>query len=187
MTYTAYDIAKDPRWTYMTIPEIDCLHRLAALVPKDPQAIMINIGAGIGASGLALREGNATAHLISIDIAWEASTGCLLAERGAFEKAGREPPEQIQSESIPAGKNWKRGKVDLVFIDGNHYEEFVRGDIEAWLPHIRKGGILAFHDYDVPCPPWPIPWEDIRRAVDALVMPYYKVIEKVERIIAFRV
>lgn len=185
MSYTSYDIAKDPRWTYMTIPEIDCLRRLAALVPAN--GIMINIGAGIGASGLALREGNEKAYLISIDPVYEASVGCLLAEKGAFEQAGRTPPEQIQSESIPAGKNWKRGKVNLVFVDGDHSEQAVRGDIKAWLPHIKKGGILAFHDYNVPCPPWPIPWEDVRRAVDSLVTPHYKVIEECERIIAFRV
>lgn len=184
MTYTAYDIARIPIFTYMSIAEVDCLHRLAGMVPVSPETILINIGAGIGASGLALREGNLLARIVSIDPVWDASTGSLLSEIHAFQKAGFVPPEQIQSESIPAGLAWARGKVDLVFVDGDHHEANVRGDIQAWLPHIRQGGILAFHDYSVQ---WPVPWEEVRRAVDALVTPYYPIIEKVERIIAFRV
>lgn len=38
-------------------------------------------------------------------------------------------------------------QVDLVFIDANHEYEFVKQDIEAWLPHVRPGGIIAGHDY----------------------------------------
>jgi hypothetical protein len=37
--------------------------------------------------------------------------------------------------------------IDLVYIDGDHRLEFIRRDIELWLPKIRKGGILAGHDF----------------------------------------
>ena len=36
---------------------------------------------------------------------------------------------------------------DLVFIDGDHYKEDVKTDIEAWWPLIKTGGILCGHDY----------------------------------------
>jgi len=43
--------------------------------------------------------------------------------------------------------------ADLVFIDGDHREEAVIADIEAWRPHVRPGGILCGDDYNVePCP-----------------------------------
>jgi hypothetical protein len=38
--------------------------------------------------------------------------------------------------------------LDFVFIDADHTEEAVRADIEAWLPKVRPGGLLAGHDYD---------------------------------------
>ena len=38
--------------------------------------------------------------------------------------------------------------LDLVFIDGNHDYEYVKQDIALWQPKIRKGGILAGHDFN---------------------------------------
>ena len=52
------------------------------------------------------------------------------------------------------------GPLDLVFIDGDHSYEHVKQDIELWLPKLRKGGILAGHDYGHPDLP------DVKRAVD---------------------
>lgn len=40
-------------------------------------------------------------------------------------------------------------QLDLVFIDGNHSYEYVKKDIDLWLPKVRKGGILSGHDYDL--------------------------------------
>jgi predicted O-methyltransferase YrrM len=36
--------------------------------------------------------------------------------------------------------------LDLLFIDGDHSYEGCRTDIEAWFPHVRSGGVVAFHD-----------------------------------------
>lgn len=36
--------------------------------------------------------------------------------------------------------------VDMVFIDGDHSYEGVRGDWEAWRLNVRPGGIVALHD-----------------------------------------
>jgi len=37
--------------------------------------------------------------------------------------------------------------LDAVFIDADHTYEAVKKDIENWMPKVRKGGILAGHDY----------------------------------------
>ena len=35
----------------------------------------------------------------------------------------------------------------MVYIDADHSYEAVKADIDAWMPHVRDGGILAGHDY----------------------------------------
>ena len=39
------------------------------------------------------------------------------------------------------------GSLDAVFIDADHTYEAARRDIANWMPKVRKGGILAGHDY----------------------------------------
>jgi hypothetical protein len=51
-------------------------------------------------------------------------------------------------------------KFGLAFVDGEHDADSVRRDIDAVLPRLAPGGLLAFHDY--PDPGWP----DVRRVVD---------------------
>jgi MMP 1-O-methyltransferase len=36
--------------------------------------------------------------------------------------------------------------IDLLFIDANHEYEAVARDFEMWIPHVKPGGIVAFHD-----------------------------------------
>lgn len=38
------------------------------------------------------------------------------------------------------------GRVDFLFIDGDHSYEGLKGDWEAWRKLIRPGGIVAVHD-----------------------------------------
>lgn len=40
--------------------------------------------------------------------------------------------------------------IDFLFIDGLH--EQCELDMKLWLPKVKKGGLVAFHDYDLPHP-----------------------------------
>jgi cephalosporin hydroxylase len=64
----------------------------------------------------------------------------------------------IKLGSVKASKLYDNNSLDFVFIDANHTYEFVRKDIEAWLPKIKVGGYIGGHDYNS-C-------EGVKRAVD---------------------
>jgi hypothetical protein len=53
-----------------------------------------------------------------------------------------------------------RNGLAAVYIDGDHEFESVKQDIELWLPKVKRGGILAGHDYGAS-------WVGVKKAVDA--------------------
>lgn len=60
--------------------------------------------------------------------------------------------------STSVAEQFEDGSLDIVFIDAAHDYDSVCQDIAAWLPKVKKGGILAGHDY------WG--WPEVKRAVD---------------------
>jgi predicted O-methyltransferase YrrM len=88
--------------------------------------------------------------------------------RAAFEdnlrKAGVAPLVQIvQEDSKTAHRHFPDGFFDFIFIDAAHSYERVRDDIINYYSKVRKGGILAGHDYAHS--------DSVRRAVDELLRP----------------
>ena len=51
----------------------------------------------------------------------------------------------IKKHSIDASGQWEK-PIDILFIDGSHEYEDVKADFKAFYPHVKKGGIIAFHD-----------------------------------------
>ena len=44
-------------------------------------------------------------------------------------------------------KTWDK-EIDLIFIDAHHYFPNVFWDYVGWLPHVKSGGKMLFHDYE---------------------------------------
>lgn len=162
---------------YLSPDEVTFLKKLARSIPKR-SPIMVNIGAGAGTSGLALREARVDAKLYTIDIRPSGPLGGLEGERNAFDIADLRYPEQILGDSKEVGKEWDKG-VDLLFVDGDHSKDGIEGDINAWLPHVVNNGIVVFHDYEN------TKWDEVKPAVDK-AMKDYEIIGLSNRIIAFR-
>jgi predicted O-methyltransferase YrrM len=51
-------------------------------------------------------------------------------------------------DSFTKAKEFQDNSIEFCFIDANHTYEFVRKDIEAFLPKMKKGGVIAGHDYN---------------------------------------
>lgn len=62
----------------------------------------------------------------------------------------------IRTTSLNAVEKFDDESIDFVFIDGSHEYEDIKNDIISWLPKVKKGGILAGHDYYLP--PQPFSW-----------------------------
>jgi predicted O-methyltransferase YrrM len=53
----------------------------------------------------------------------------------------------IKKDSLEAARQFPDGSLDFVFIDASHDYESVKADINAWTKKVRRGGIVAGHDY----------------------------------------
>lgn len=53
----------------------------------------------------------------------------------------------IRKTSMDAVHHFKDKSLDFVYIDGDHSFSKVAEDIQAWTWKVRKGGIVAGHDY----------------------------------------
>jgi predicted O-methyltransferase YrrM len=145
----------------MTLKEAAALGE-AVMQLRAPAPVIVQIGAYIGASTVAILRARPDTFIFSVDIkAW--------GEEFENVAAAGLPTSQVVrvlGESAHVGAAWPY-PVDMVLIDGDHRYDYVKVDILTWMPKVCKGGLLAFHDYIVnPKPPIK---GNVAKAVDELV------------------
>lgn len=74
----------------------------------------------------------------------------------------------VRMSSLDACKLYSDESLDFVFIDAGHEYDDVKDDILSWLPKVKKGGILAGHDFSNDSP-------GIIRAVNELLPGFERV------------
>lgn len=53
--------------------------------------------------------------------------------------------EQWRMKSSEAAASWSEA-IDILLIDGSHSYDDVRADFFSFLPHVKPGGLILFHD-----------------------------------------
>lgn len=173
---------------YLKLDELKFLIQLVKSLSDDP--LVVNIGAGVGTSAMAFLEARSDSFVVSVDLYTgvrpEGGLGNEYLEIKGMNLLDRRA--EIYSDSAVAGKKWFehknepwwRRKVDMVFHDAAHDEVMLMAEIEAWLPRVRAKGIIAVHDYTSEY------WGGVVKAVDDVLRPQFKFIDKAETLIAFR-
>ena len=65
----------------------------------------------------------------------------------AMEKLKNYDATLLQSMSVSASYGFENNSLDFVYIDGNHDFDYVMLDLIHWCRKVRKGGVVAGHDY----------------------------------------
>lgn len=56
--------------------------------------------------------------------------------------------ELIRKMSDIAVNDFLDNSLDFIYIDGNHFIEYFKKDVNNWWPKIKYGGTICGHDYD---------------------------------------
>ena len=151
-----------------SFPERGYLYQLACDAPENAQ--VVEVGSWMGASTCFLAGGlrGPRAKVYAVDnfqglstcgedAAWYrrhfqrlGASSTLEIFRANFAALGFTPrAEPVVSDSLAAAATLvaQRGSIDLVFIDGDHSYAACQADIAAWAPFVKRGGVMAFHDF----------------------------------------
>jgi predicted O-methyltransferase YrrM len=129
--------------------------------------LVVEIGRFRGGSTLLLAAAAPNAEVWSYDIAvpereeYDAPLRETLVRFG-FERRVRLLTEDSSAAALPPEP------CDLVFVDGDHSTHGVLADARHWLPALRDGGRMVFHDADAPTVSAALAeidgWPELRRA-----------------------
>jgi predicted O-methyltransferase YrrM len=156
--------------THMTRAERYRLYRLA----QESAGPVLEVGSYLGASAACLAMGIAdrpalegrSDRLYCVDTwmndAMSEGNRDTLAEFRSNVSRFSDSIVVLQGRSVDVARGFGQ-RLGLLFIDGDHSYEGVSADIDAWLPHLRPGGVVAFHD---------VGWaEGVQRALRERVLP----------------
>lgn len=154
--YVRWSVGLAEAQTQTTAAERDCLARHAA-----SRRLLAEIGVWHGVTTTRLRAAMAPdGVLYAIDPYPNGRLGFSVQERIARREVARVANgrvEWVRACGVEAARTLATlsGRLDFVFIDGDHSYEGLRGDWDGWSPLLARGGVAALHD-SRPCAARPI-------------------------------
>jgi hypothetical protein len=63
----------------------------------------------------------------------------------------------LRMTSLEGAAKFADGEIDFLMLDGDHNYPAIKADIDAWLPKMKKGGVISGDDYL---------WPGVKKAAD---------------------
>lgn len=134
--------------------EIKYRRDLYKLLPKKPRVAEIGCAEGFFSADMCAW---GLSELIMVDL-WEphpefpgdAGNPKAWHDRNyaaAMERVKSYPVRVLRGPSVGMSGLVMDGTLDLVYLDACHSYDCVTADLEAWLPKLKKGGVMAGHDF----------------------------------------
>lgn len=132
----------------------ECYRRLLRSLPTDRPSHFVEIGSFHGRStcwlGVEVQRRQLPVTIHAVDF-WEFPTPTEgAAIHDAFLRNTAPFRDFLTVWHMPspeAAAHFVDESVDVVFVDGDHTHDGVRGDILAWWPKLKSGGFMAGDDY----------------------------------------
>ena len=130
----------------MTASETALLIRMARSAE-----VIVELGCYKGRSLAAMMLANPKADVYGVDsfgsMKHRGYRGATEAEcRANLEKLGLIPKGILAMTTDEAAEHFER-EIDMLHLDAGHSREEVQADIDNWLPKVKPGGAVVFHDY----------------------------------------
>lgn len=159
---------------YLFKEEGHVLHNLAVQIPEN--GIIVELGSFCGKSSRILAEvaRDKKSKLYCVDSFVPHFDGVPTPPEEALKSFTQhvltpfyDNVELIKLDTTEASRYFKK-QIDFIFIDADHSLDGVRLDCEHWLPMLKSGGVVAFHDYHSD-------WKEVKQAADEFVGGWHNV------------
>ena len=160
------------------MPAKDC-EMLHEYVSRIENGLIVEIGAFMGISTKVMALSSPTSRIVSIDPFLKVHSSAGIKDddpeyvmKRLLEVMDGENFELIHDKSENVGKTWS-SPIDFLHIDGSHWVKDLNKDIELFVPHVKKGCYVFFHDYNIGPGYGEDSGEFVRKTVDGIVDKYF--------------
>jgi predicted O-methyltransferase YrrM len=141
MSCPAHELAVSRRM--LDWEDVDLIQSMVGSLGEDPR--IADLGAGSGTTAAAIYAVRPLARVVTVDIVEENLDWASLFLKNC--NYSRDRWTALLSDSVEAAASFEDGELDMLMIDTSHeYEPTVR-ELVAWLPKLRKQGLVWLHDY----------------------------------------
>ena len=138
---------------------IEGRHVMLNKLPKDAICAELGVAKGDFSKNMLRITDPKKLHLIDI---WGGKMWPYIEEKFKKEtELGRVVLHKQKTEE--AVENFPDGYFDWIYIDANHTYDFIHKDLEMYRPKMKKGGIIAGHDY------WVNRFDGVIKAVNEMI------------------
>lgn len=129
--------------------------KILELLEQHRPKVCVELGTWLGASAipvaLSIRRWHGVLTCVdtwSDDIyqAGPTSPWCLVSCARNLVAAGVSNVRLVPTTTLDAASGWSE-PIDYLYIDADHSYEAVSQDLYAWLPHVKRGGLIVGDDY----------------------------------------